>query len=113
MGRTYESIRSILQELDEILKQLDEELDRLIRAMNPWPVAWTEIKGEIVRLWEACPCQESGTPGEILSMTGQGLLVACGSGSLILKKMQRPSGKVLSGLDFANGLRLRVGEILG
>lgn len=90
-----------------------EELDRLIRAMNPWPVAWTEIKGEIVRLWEACPCQESGTPGEILSMTGQGLLVACGSGSLILKKMQRPSGKVLSGLDFANGLRLRVGEILG
>jgi len=34
MGRTYESIRSILQELDEILKQLDEEqIDALVAAI--------------------------------------------------------------------------------
>jgi methionyl-tRNA formyltransferase len=45
-------------------------------------------------------------------LSEQGLLVACGSGALFLQSMQRPGGKVLSGLDFANGLRLRVGEIL-
>ncbi|HOB39724.1 methionyl-tRNA formyltransferase [Candidatus Darwinibacter acetoxidans] len=88
------------------------ELDRLIRAMNPWPVAWAEIKGETVRIWEAWPGSGAGSPGEILSFSEEGLLVACGAGSLYLQKLQRPGGKILSGLDFANGLRLRVGEIL-
>lgn len=91
-----------------------QTLDRLVRAMNPWPVAWAQIRGETVRIWEAEPAEEGqkGQPGEILSLSEQGLLVACGSGALFLQSMQRPSGKVLSGLDFANGLRLRVGEIL-
>jgi methionyl-tRNA formyltransferase len=91
-----------------------QKLDRLVRAMNPWPVAWAQIRGETVRIWEAEPAEEGqkGQPGEILSLSEQGLLVACGSGALFLRSMQRPGGKVLSGLDFANGLRLRVGEIL-
>jgi methionyl-tRNA formyltransferase len=91
-----------------------QTLDRLVRAMNPWPVAWAQIRGETVRIWEAEPAEEGqkGQPGEILSLSEQGLLVACGSGALFLQSMQRPGGKVLSGLDFANGLRLRVGEIL-
>jgi methionyl-tRNA formyltransferase len=91
-----------------------QKLDRLVRAMNPWPVAWAQIRGETVRIWEAEPAEEGqkGQPGEILSLSEQGLLVACGSGALFLQSMQRPGGKVLSGLDFANGLRLRVGEIL-
>jgi methionyl-tRNA formyltransferase len=91
-----------------------QKLDRLVRAMNPWPVAWAQIRGETVRIWEAEPAEEGqkGQPGEILSLSEQGLLVACGSGALFLQSMQRPGAKVLSGLDFANGLRLRVGEIL-
>ena len=84
----------------------------MIRAMTPWPVAWAEIKGETVRIWEAWPGSGAGSPGEILSFSEEGLLVACGAGSLYLQKLQRPGGKILSGLDFANGLRLRVGEIL-
>ncbi|NLM40710.1 MAG: methionyl-tRNA formyltransferase [Firmicutes bacterium] len=89
-----------------------DELDRLIRAMNPWPVAWAQINGETVRLWEGLPDHKPGAAGEILALADQGMLVACGQGSLWLQKLQRPGGKVLSGLDFANGLRLRVGETL-
>ena len=89
-----------------------EELDRLVRAMNPWPVAWTEIRGEVIRLWEALPQEETGRPGEVLAMDEDGLLVACGSGSLLLQRVQRPNGRAVSGLDFANGLRLVVGDIL-
>lgn len=88
------------------------ELDRLIRAMNPWPVAWAQIRGETVRIWEALPSSQEGPPGEVLALSEQGLLVACGRGSLFLQELQRPGGKVLSGLDFANGLRLRVGDKL-
>lgn len=88
-----------------------EELDRLVRAMNPWPVAWTQLGGETVKVWEARPAQQEGPVGEILALNAEGLLVGCSSGSLYLTKVQRPGGKVLSGFDFANGLRLRVGDI--
>lgn len=89
-----------------------KELDRLIRGMNPWPTAHTSIGGELVKIWQAQPQPAQGEPGEVLAVDGQGLLVACGEGSLYLEKVQRPNGKVISGLDFANGLRLQVGDNL-
>ena len=89
-----------------------EELDCLIRGMNPWPVAHTIIGGETVKIWEAYPQEKSGQVGEILAVDSEGLLVCCGSGSLYLRKIQRPNSKVISGSDFANGLRLRIGDFL-
>lgn len=88
------------------------ELDRLIRGMNPWPVAQTLIGDETVKIWAASPSRKEGKVGEILALDEQGLLVACGEGSLVLEQVQRPNGKVISGLDFANGLRLTVGDFL-
>lgn len=89
-----------------------EELDRLIRGMNPWPVAHALIEDETVKIWEASPNSRTGRVGEVLDLGEQGLLVACGVGSLLLEKVQRPNGKVISGLDFANGLRLGVGDLI-
>ena len=89
-----------------------EELDRLIRGMNPWPLAYTEVRGEKVKIWEALPCSQGGTPGKVLALEGSGLLVACQQGSLYLQQVQRPGGRVVSGADFANGLRLSIGDIL-
>jgi len=87
-------------------------LDRLIRGMNPWPLAYTYVGDEMVKIWEAYPGEGEGTPGEILGIEGPGLRVACGSGSLLLLKVQRPNAKAISGADFANGLRLRRGDVL-
>lgn len=89
-----------------------QELERLIRGMNPWPVAHTEINGETVKIWQARLSDKSGRVGEILNLNEDGLLVACGQGSLLLEKVQRPNGKVISGLDLANGLRLSIGDFL-
>lgn len=88
------------------------ELDRLIRGMNPWPLAYTLIGEETVKIWQAYPSEQQGRPREILALDERGLLVGCQVGSLFLQKVQRPNGKVISGVDLANGLRLRVGEFL-
>lgn len=88
------------------------ELDYLIRGMNPWPLAYTVIGDEVVKILQASPQETTGIPGEILSLDQKGLLVGCRSGSLLLEKLQRPNARAVSGVDFANGLRLRVGDIL-
>ena len=93
-------------------KEPADRLDRLIRGMNPWPLAYTYVGEETVKIHEALPSDASGAPGEILALEGQGLLVGCGLGSLLLLKVQRPNAKAVSGVDFANGLRLRVGDYL-
>jgi len=88
------------------------KLDRLIRGMNPWPLAYTFIRGEVVKIHEALPCTVEGRPGEVLALDGKGLLVGCGEGSLLLLKVQRPNARAVSGVDFANGLRLGSGDVL-
>lgn len=89
------------------------ELANLIRGMNPWPGAHTDILGESVKIWKARPVEQTGSPGCILSLLpGQGLVVGCGEGALLLEELQRPNSKAVSGQDFANGLRLAVGDYL-
>lgn len=89
-----------------------EELSRLVRAMNPWPSAYTEIQGETIKVWEARPKEGIAQPGELVSVDSDALIVGCGAGLLALEKVQRPGGKVISGRDLANGLRLEAGQII-
>ncbi|MGK9450058.1 methionyl-tRNA formyltransferase [Acidithiobacillus caldus] len=88
-------------------------LERLVRAFNPFPVAHSHWRGQIVRIWSARIGAGCGEPGRILALHPDGPEVACGEGSLILTRVQ-PSGKsALSGGDFLRGYRLAVGEALG
>ncbi|HKM42542.1 MAG TPA: methionyl-tRNA formyltransferase [Limnochordia bacterium] len=87
------------------------QLDQLIRGMNPWPLAYTVVGSEMVKILEALPKESSGNPGEILGFVEGSLLVGCGEGSLLLQRVQRPNAKPVSGVDFANGLRLQEGDV--
>ena len=81
-------------------------IDRLIRAMNPDPVAFTYIGQHRVKIWEAAAQDSSsqGAPGEITSLDKSGLGVACGEGQLQIKRIQVPIGKgsILSPHDILN-----------
>lgn len=80
------------------------ELDRKIRAFDPWPVAETECDKNKVRIWQAEVLRQStkALPGEILTVSKQGLDVATGNGVLRLLKIQLPGGKPLSVVDILN-----------
>ena len=85
------------------------ELDRKIRAFNPWPVAETMFAGESLRILRARIAAENGehaTPGTLLGLADDGLRVACGQGVLAVRELQRAGKRPVSARDFANALRL-------
>ena len=93
------------------------QIDRRIRAFNPFPAASTRIGDEVVKLWVAQIDSAARTadarPGQILSATEAGVVVACGEGALRITELQRPGGKRLAAADFLRGHALQVGQILG
>lgn len=83
-----------------------DELDRQVRAFNPWPVAQTLWGDKAMRIWKARPGQGKGTPGCVLKADKEGIEVATGDGSLILLEVQMPGGKRLAARDFLNAHNL-------
>jgi len=84
------------------------ELERKVRAFDPWPVAEAEIAGERLRIWAAqvrgsgFEPRDSVKPGEIMAATKHGIDIACGEGVLRILKLQRAGGRVISTADYLN-----------
>ncbi|QIH05357.1 MULTISPECIES: methionyl-tRNA formyltransferase [unclassified Pseudomonas] len=91
------------------------ELERLVRAFNPWPVCHSTLDGESVKVLAAKVSTGQGTPGEVLSASKDGLVVACGDGALSLTRLQLPGGKALAFSDLFNSRREKFasGKVLG
>jgi methionyl-tRNA formyltransferase len=76
------------------------EVDRLIRALSPFPGAWTMAGSERLKLLRSRCVEGSGKPGEVLG----GLTIACGEGAVEITEAQRegrrpmPADEVLRGL---------------
>jgi len=84
-----------------------DKIERMIRAYNPWPIAYSEMDGEIVRIWQAKLREETTDkpPGTIISASKQGIAVATGKGTLSLSHIQLPGAKVLQVGDILNARR--------
>ena len=86
------------------------ELDRAIRAFNPFPGALMTVDGTPIKLWQARVEPAGGEPGRILAVGDDGVVIACGEGALRLTELQKPGGKRLPVADFLHGHPLRVGQ---
>lgn len=88
-----------------------EQIERMVRAFIPFPVAQTKFNDIPVKIWQASICSElSGNPGKILSIGKNGIVVACGKGALCLERLQRPNGKPLPAVQFIQGFALQPGD---
>lgn len=85
------------------------ELERKIRAFNPFPVAHTKIQNtsddQRIRLWKTSVSGQNhnNNPGEIIQVSNQGLVVACGEGCLQVELLQLPGKKILPFADILRG----------
>jgi len=91
------------------------QIERMVRAYDPWPVAFTEFKGEELRIYRAAVADAADAtppaPGTIVELKGPPL-VQCGEGRLRLIEVQAAGRKRIKGDDFARGRRLAIGDRL-
>ena len=77
------------------------EIDRRIRAFNPFPGSTSSFAGEQFKFWNSrVPSQvqtyQDAIPGQVLGFSGDGVYVQCGEGVIEISEMQKPGGKKTS-----------------
>jgi len=95
-----------------------DEIDRKIRAMNPWPAAYTWLPTpDGPRKLKVFSCiqhrRQFGSPGQVIRADKQGLLVAAREGGVLLREVQLEGKKRMSARDFLLGTLVAPGTILG
>ncbi len=85
-----------------------QQLERQVRAFNPWPVAWCIINQERTRIWRAAheKRDHDKEPGTVLKADKAGMEIATGEQILRLLELQRPGGKRISAAEYLNSRSL-------
>lgn len=83
------------------------DLERCIRAFNPWPMSFFEIEGQPVKIWEANAIekQTSAEPGTVLKADKEGIHIATANGILNITQLQPASKKAMSVENLLNSKR--------
>lgn len=90
-------------------------IEQLIRGLNPWPSAYTFMKGKSLKLWTASVVYEEreAVPGEIVEIGKEGILVKTGEGLLLIRELQLEGKKRMDTAAFLRGYTVDKGWILG
>lgn len=86
------------------------QLERQVRAFNPFPAATAMLAGAPLKIWSAVVTSGSGEPGKVLAADEQGIVVACGEAALCLRELQKPGSRRLAAKDFLHGFAVHPGE---
>jgi len=80
------------------------QLERMIRAYHPWPGTYTHLGTKRLKVFPQVQCVTgSGSPGSFLGQRGDGIEIACGSGSLILREVQLEGSRQMSSGELIRG----------
>ena len=92
------------------------QIERRIRAFNPFPGASTSFQGEPIKLWASAidNTTPSGNPapGTVVAVNAAGISLQCGVGVLRLTELQRAGAKRLAATEFLHGFALPLGAVL-
>jgi len=105
-----------------MLKKADGEINwqvaasavsNLSRGVDPWPGAFTRLGKEPFKLFAPRVVTRTGSPGEVLALGEDGIVIACGDGAVCFSEVQAPGKRRMSAADFARGTSALVGTTLG
>lgn len=89
------------------------ELERRVRAFNPWPGCYTSWKGKRLRVIETTPLTgKRGEPGKVLQLEREDIGVQTGDGILRLDSLQLEGKREMAGGDFIRGQRDFISSVL-
>ncbi|WP_407370473.1 methionyl-tRNA formyltransferase [Carnobacterium sp.] len=94
------------------------EVDYQVRGMRPWPVAYTLLEENRLKLWDVTPTEEKTTavPGTIIRIEKEAIYIACGNQTVVKINEVQPAGKSkMTVMAFLSGVgsQLKVGEKVG
>lgn len=88
-----------------------QQIERNIRAFNPFPVCYSELHGATIKVWHASARPDTrGDPGLIIDTDKRGITVACGVDALRLEIVQRSGGKPQPAPQLLQALAVKVGD---
>ena len=90
-----------------------EEIERLIRGLNPWPSAFSSINGKMCKIWSAEITDIKGNPGEVVFNDGKRLAVACADKALFLNEIQLEGKKRMPVDALLRGYSIEKGTYFG
>jgi methionyl-tRNA formyltransferase len=89
-----------------------EWICRLVRAMDPWPTAYTFRGGDLLKVWRATPEPGlMGRPGEVVAVGRESIVVAAGEGGVRVLEVQPAGRRRMTVEEFLRGYRVQVGEV--
>lgn len=92
-----------------------EQLERQMRAFDPWPGTFTYYDGAMMKLWEGVPLQETtdAKPGTVLSAGPEGVDIAAGGRILRVTMLQMPGRRRMAAKEYLKGNAIEIGTVLG
>jgi methionyl-tRNA formyltransferase len=95
--------------------QSSKKISCLIRGLIPWPVAYTKINGEIMKIYNAVEVEEkkSFKPGFVIEVSKDGIKVATLDGAVLIKVIQFAGGKTLKVEEYIKGHTIDEGIVFG
>ena len=90
-----------------------EELERLVRGLDPWPSAFTFINGKTLKVWKSSVLEKQAqeAPGTVIAADKGGIQVACGQKVLVLHEVQLEGKKRMEADAFLRGYQLKPGDM--
>ena len=88
------------------------DINRLVRAMNPVPGAYTFFGDTRIKIWETRVVNfdnQQDSPGTVIELTQEGFLVSCGSGTLKIMFIQKAGGRKVSASEYVRASNLELG----
>ncbi|MBY0576574.1 MAG: methionyl-tRNA formyltransferase [Gallionellaceae bacterium] len=93
-------------------RQDAQQIERAVRAYNPFPVCHTHFNGATIKIWQASLCADiQGEPGRVMAVDKQGIIVACGKDALRLEVLQRSGGKAQPVAQFLQSIPAKAGDM--
>ena len=92
-----------------------EELERLVRGLNPWPSAYTTYEGSTMKVWKTEVLNETSDkePGTILKVDKDGIRISTKDNVVLVKEIQMPGKKRVLVSEYIKGNNINTNTILG